>query len=86
MVVIPSSFLARNAKIVSTLGPASFSKEMIEKLVKAGVDVFRLNSSHRRSGQFEELIPWIREYAKASGRNVRGHGILQLLVVAGAEL
>jgi len=74
---IERDFLSRNAKIVSTLGPASSSKEMIEKLVKAGVDVFRLNSSHRRPGQFEELIPWIRDAGKAAGRDVRILGDLQ---------
>merc|ERR1719217_771227 len=35
-------FLNRQGKIVATLGPASSNREMIEKLVKAGVDVFRL--------------------------------------------
>lgn len=74
---IERDFLSRNAKIVSTLGPASSTKEMIEKLVKAGVDVFRLNSSHRRPGQFEELIPWIRDAGRAAGRDVRILGDLQ---------
>lgn len=36
----------RNGKIVATLGPASSSRETIEALFKAGVDVFRLNFSH----------------------------------------
>ncbi|HRK17981.1 MAG TPA: pyruvate kinase [Hyphomicrobiaceae bacterium] len=38
----------RRAKIVATLGPASSSPEMIEKLFVAGVDVFRINMSHSR--------------------------------------
>jgi pyruvate kinase len=38
----------RRVKIVATLGPASSSQEMIEKLFLAGVDVFRLNMSHSR--------------------------------------
>lgn len=33
-------------KQVATLGPKTFSKDMIEKLFLAGVDVFRLNLSH----------------------------------------
>jgi pyruvate kinase len=36
----------RNTKIVSTLGPATDSAEMIGKLIDAGVNVFRLNMSH----------------------------------------
>ena len=36
----------RSAKIVCTLGPASNSEEMIEKLMRAGMDVARLNFSH----------------------------------------
>ena len=69
--------LDRTAEIVATLGPASFSKEVIEALVKAGVDIFRLNSSHRQPGQFEEIVPWIRNAARAAGRNVRILGDLQ---------
>ena len=36
----------RKAKILATLGPASSSPELIEKLFNAGTDVFRLNFSH----------------------------------------
>jgi len=41
----------RKAKILATLGPASSDSDMIEKLFKAGTDVFRLNFSH---GSIEE--------------------------------
>ena len=36
----------QNTKIVATLGPASDSYETMVELVKAGVDVFRINMSH----------------------------------------
>lgn len=69
--------LQRNGKIVATLGPASSNPEMLRKLIRAGVDVFRLNSSHRRPGQFEELIPCIRSEALAAGRDVKILGDIQ---------
>src|SRR5881394_3187993 len=37
---------AVNTKIVATIGPASESPEMLEKLANAGADVFRLNFAH----------------------------------------
>ena len=36
----------RKAKILATLGPASYSSDIIENIFKAGCDVFRLNFSH----------------------------------------
>ncbi|MCW0295118.1 pyruvate kinase, partial [Klebsiella pneumoniae] len=36
----------RRTKIVATLGPGSGSPEIIEEMIRAGVDVFRLNFSH----------------------------------------
>jgi len=70
-------FLDRRGKIVATLGPASSNPEMIRKLIASGVDVFRLNSSHRRPGQFEELIPCIRTTAQTYGREVKILGDIQ---------
>ena len=43
----------KGVKQVSTLGPASFDPEMIEKLFLEGTDVFRLNLSHRGPGLLE---------------------------------
>lgn len=75
--MVERDFLDRNAQIVATLGPASQSKEMIEKLIAAGVNVFRLNASHRRGGQFEEIVPIIRAAAAASGKKVAILGDIQ---------
>ncbi|HEY3633523.1 MAG TPA: pyruvate kinase, partial [Caldimonas sp.] len=40
------SSVPRATKIVATLGPASSSAEVIERIIRAGVDVMRLNFSH----------------------------------------
>ncbi|KAL1524235.1 hypothetical protein AB1Y20_019140 [Prymnesium parvum] len=74
---VERDFLARKAKIVATLGPASSTPEMLARLIYAGVDVFRLNSSHRRDGQFEALIPNIRAIAKEANRDVKILGDIQ---------
>jgi pyruvate kinase len=55
------SFISNPVKIVSTLGPASSSKQMIKKLIDAGVNVFRLNFSHGTHEEKRELYERIRE-------------------------
>jgi len=67
----------RRTKVVASLGPASWSEEMIPKMIKAGTDIFRLNCSHRRGGDFERVYPLIRKYAKELGKNVECLGDLQ---------
>jgi len=50
----------KKAKIVATLGPASESREMMIKLIRAGVNVFRINFSHSSHDKAKELIDRIR--------------------------
>ena len=50
----------KSTKQLATLGPASSSFEMIEKLFLAGADVFRLNFSHGAQEQKKELLETIR--------------------------
>ena len=38
--------MTRGTKIVATLGPATSDPEVLERLIRAGVDVVRLNFSH----------------------------------------
>lgn len=54
-----------STKIIATLGPASSSKAVISKLIRAGVDVFRLNMSHGDFDSHGLLIKNIREVSKA---------------------
>ena len=63
----------RSAKIVCTLGPASNSPEMIERLMQAGMDVARLNFSH---GTHEEHARTIKRLREASARLSQPIGIL----------
>merc|ERR1719329_1630726 len=46
-------------------------------MMLAGTDIFRLNCSHRRGGDFERVYPIIRRCAKELGRNVTCLGDLQ---------
>src|ERR1700681_156519 len=63
----------RSAKIVCTLGPASNSSEMIVRLMRAGMDVARLNFSH---GTHEDHARTIKRLREASARLSKPIGIL----------
>ncbi|MEK7643011.1 MAG: pyruvate kinase [Patescibacteria group bacterium] len=56
--------MRKQVKIVATLGPASDNKIMIKKLAQAGVNVFRLNLSHRTEEECVQTIAWIRSVGK----------------------
>ncbi|MBS0306247.1 MAG: pyruvate kinase [Proteobacteria bacterium] len=60
----------RNAKIVATLGPASSTPELIERLFLAGVDVFRLNFSHGSADEHRARAQAIRAVEAAHGRPI----------------
>jgi pyruvate kinase len=60
----------RKVKILATLGPASASPEMIEKLFIAGVDVFRINMSHTSHALLAELYGHIRGVEAKVGRPI----------------
>jgi len=54
----------RKVKILATIGPASRSPEMLERLVRAGADAFRLNMSHGDHSDHEAAIIAIRALEK----------------------
>jgi pyruvate kinase len=90
----------RRTKILATLGPASESSEIIEQLIQAGADGFRLNFSHSNHEKSRQLIVTIREVSKKVGKavailqdlqgpkirvgTIKDHGPVQL--VAGEKL
>ena len=50
----------RRTKIIATLGPATDKPDILEKLINAGVDVFRLNYSHQTHEHHENRMKEIR--------------------------
>lgn len=52
---------SRKTKIIATIGPASRDEAMIEKLIKTGVNVFRLNFSHGTHEEHLEILNRIRK-------------------------
>ncbi|MRT93930.1 pyruvate kinase [Ancylomarina sp. 16SWW S1-10-2] len=68
---MPSTFLPNHkTKIVATIGPASDSPEMLERLMRAGMNVARLNFSHGDFSDHADRIVRIRSAQKATGRRV----------------
>ena len=67
----------RSTKIISTLGPASNSKETISSIIKNGSNVFRLNFSHGNFDQHLQSIKTIREVEKKLGLPIPIIGDLQ---------
>ena len=59
---------SRKVRILATLGPASRSPEMIEKLFRAGADAFRVNMSHGTQADHAQTIENIRALEKSLGR------------------
>ena len=61
---------AHKTKIVATIGPASESPEMLARLIRAGMNVARLNFSHGNPSKHAEVIRRIRDAARETGRRV----------------
>jgi pyruvate kinase len=64
-------------KIVATVGPACSSREMLGKLIKAGVDVFRLNFSHGAYSDHLAVIENVRSLNTEFGTHIALLGDLQ---------
>ena len=67
----------KKTKIIATLGPASSSKEVMLDMVKAGVDVFRINFSHADYDLVRKNVNTIREINQEFGYTVSILGDLQ---------
>ena len=62
--------MPRATKIVATLGPSSSSPEVLERMIRAGVDVVRLNFSHGTAQDHIDRATLVREVAKKAGKEV----------------
>jgi pyruvate kinase len=62
--------MLRSTKIVATLGPASSDPAVLERMVRAGVDVVRLNFSHGTAADHEQRAELVREISRKIGRTV----------------
>ena len=67
--MIDSKF-PRSTKIVATIGTATDDPNIIKKLIKTGVNVFRLNFSHGNQGDHLKIITHIRSAEKKMNSNV----------------
>ncbi|UCE51743.1 MAG: pyruvate kinase [Desulfobacterales bacterium] len=64
------AFPANKTKIVCTIGPASDSQQVLEKMILAGMNVVRLNFSHGDFSSHQETIQKIRVASQSTGRRV----------------
>jgi pyruvate kinase len=65
-----SAHIDRRTKIIATVGPASWDAAVLEQLITAGTDVFRLNFSHAGPERQAETIGSIRAASERAGREV----------------
>ena len=66
----PSSSLFRRTKIIFTIGPATESEAMLEKLILGGADIVRLNMAHAKHEWTRTVIRRIRTVSARLGREV----------------
>jgi len=60
----------RRTKIIATIGPATDSPEMLEKMIVAGMNVARINMSHAREDTVRSIVKSIREISDRLGVTV----------------
>ncbi len=67
----------RRTKIIATLGPASHDPEIVTRLAREGVDIFRINYSHGRQEQWKEAVEYVRQAEQRLGKYLPVIGDLQ---------
>ncbi|MEW5248146.1 pyruvate kinase [Microbulbifer sp. 2201CG32-9] len=69
--------MIRHTKIVATLGPGTDKPRVIEEMVRAGVNIVRLNFSHGEAGDHRRRVEEVRRAAAAQGKLIAVLGDLQ---------
>jgi len=62
--------MPRRTKIVATLGPATDTPEVMEAVIRAGVDVVRLNFSHGEPDEHKRRVELLRKASAAAGKDI----------------
>ena len=62
--------MIRATKIVATLGPASASPEILDRMLAAGTNVVRVNFSHGSAAEHTATVKMVREIAHRLGRDI----------------
>ena len=60
----------KKTKIIATVGPASESAEVIEKMIENGADIFRFNLKHNNFDWHKKIIGRVRDVAKTIKKKV----------------
>ena len=62
--------MTRRAKIIATLGPSSSKERIVERILKAGADLIRLNLSHGAHGSHSTYVDIVRQQADRLDRQI----------------
>ena len=60
----------RRTKIIATMGPATDRPDMLENMVQAGVDLFRINYSHQTHLEHRERARILKEISAREGLEI----------------
>ena len=69
--------MLRRTKIVATLGPATDDPEVLRDMIKAGLNIVRINFSHGDADEHRKRVAGLQEIAAQSGRVIAVMGDLQ---------